>query len=78
MFHVCFRSRVNVVFRVGGAGGNEELEKSFVEEATRKGLLSLKGHRWVEENGRSWRRRGKRKIGKVEMGVGERKIMKKI
>lgn len=41
------RSRVNVVFRVGGAGGDEEIEKSFVEEAARKGLLSLKGHRSV-------------------------------
>ena len=45
----CFRSRVNVVFRVGGVGGDEQQEKTFLEEATKKGLLSLKGHRWVQE-----------------------------
>ncbi|XP_042238425.1 probable phosphoserine aminotransferase isoform X2 [Homarus americanus] len=41
------RSRVNVVFRVGEDGGNEELETKFVDQATQCGLLSLKGHRSV-------------------------------
>lgn len=41
------RSRMNVVFRVGGKSGNEDLEKSFLEAATKEGLLSLKGHRSV-------------------------------
>lgn len=38
------------MFRVGGAGGNEQLEQIFLEEATKKGLLSLKGHRWVQRD----------------------------
>lgn len=41
------RSRMNVVFRVGGPKGVEELEKKFVEDAAAQGLLSLKGHRSV-------------------------------
>merc|ERR1719308_815070 len=41
------RSRMNVVFRLGGASGNEELEKKFLDAATKEGLLSLKGHRSV-------------------------------
>ncbi|CAL4170145.1 unnamed protein product, partial [Meganyctiphanes norvegica] len=41
------RSRMNVVFRVGGKSGNEDLEKAFLDAATKEGLLSLKGHRSV-------------------------------
>ncbi|XP_066959778.1 probable phosphoserine aminotransferase [Macrobrachium rosenbergii] len=41
------RSRMNVVFRVGGAKGKEDLEKKFVDSAAAEGLLSLKGHRSV-------------------------------
>ncbi|KAG0726239.1 putative phosphoserine aminotransferase [Chionoecetes opilio] len=41
------RSRVNVVFRVGGVAGDKQKEAAFLEEATKKGLLSLKGHRSV-------------------------------
>ncbi|XP_068225415.1 probable phosphoserine aminotransferase [Palaemon carinicauda] len=41
------RSRMNVVFRVGGAKGNENLEKKFIDNAAAEGLLSLKGHRSV-------------------------------
>ncbi|XP_045104613.1 probable phosphoserine aminotransferase isoform X1 [Portunus trituberculatus] len=41
------RSRVNVVFRVGGKGGDEQVEKTFLDEAGKLGLLSLKGHRSV-------------------------------
>eukprot|EP00039_Didymoeca_costata_P028243 m.20475 g.20475 ORF g.20475 m.20475 type:complete len:366 (-) comp6853_c0_seq2:114-1211(-) len=39
------RSRVNVPFRI--AGGNEDVEASFLKEATAQGLLQLKGHRSV-------------------------------
>lgn len=39
------RSRMNVVFRI--AGGNENLERTFVSEATAQGLTNLKGHRSV-------------------------------
>lgn len=41
------RSRMNVVFRIGGVSGNENLEKKFVEDAAAQGLLALKGHRSV-------------------------------
>lgn len=37
------RSRMNVVFRLP----NEELEKKFSEEATKQGMIGLKGHRSV-------------------------------
>jgi phosphoserine aminotransferase len=39
------RSRMNVVFRV--AGGDEAVEKKFVEEATAGGFIGLAGHRSV-------------------------------
>jgi phosphoserine aminotransferase len=39
------RSRMNVIYRVGG--GNGELEKRFVAEAEAAGLTELKGHRSV-------------------------------
>lgn len=37
------RSKMNVVFRLQ----NETLEKKFIEEATKEGMLGLKGHRSV-------------------------------
>ena len=39
------RSRMNVPVRLGGAEGDESLEKKFLEEAEAKRLISLKGHR---------------------------------
>jgi phosphoserine aminotransferase len=39
------RSRMNIIYRVGG--GNAELEKKFVAEAEAAGLTELKGHRSV-------------------------------
>lgn len=49
-FYTCpvdkpYRSRMNVVFRVGG--GNETLEKEFLKGAEALGMLQLKGHRSV-------------------------------
>ena len=41
------RSRVNAVFRVGGAAGNEALEKKFVDEAKKRRFVGVKGHRSV-------------------------------
>jgi phosphoserine aminotransferase len=38
-----YRSKMNIVFRAP----NEELEKKFIEEATKEGMLGLKGHRSV-------------------------------
>jgi phosphoserine aminotransferase len=37
------RSLMNITFRLP----SEELEKAFIEEATKQGLVSLKGHRSV-------------------------------
>lgn len=41
------RSRMNVVFRVGGADGDEALEKEFLKGAEALQMLQLKGHRSV-------------------------------
>ena len=41
------RSRVNAVFRIGSAAGNEELEKKFFDEAKKRRMLGVKGHRSV-------------------------------
>ncbi|XP_022085537.1 phosphoserine aminotransferase-like isoform X2 [Acanthaster planci] len=41
------RSRMNVVFRIGGKDGVDELEKKFVEESQKLNMVSLKGHRSV-------------------------------
>lgn len=41
------RSRMNVPFRVGKADGDEALEKNFLEGASQRGMISLKGHRSV-------------------------------
>ena len=51
-FYVCpveekYRSRMNVTLRVGGPSGDKELEEKFVQEASLRGMLSLKGHRYV-------------------------------
>lgn len=40
------RSRMNVPFRVGKNDGDEELEKKFLDRASKRGMISLKGHRW--------------------------------
>ncbi|TKR94316.1 hypothetical protein L596_008613 [Steinernema carpocapsae] len=42
-----YRSHMNVPFRVGGAAGNEVLEKEFLTGAVARGMIGLKGHRSV-------------------------------
>lgn len=42
-----YRSRMNVPFRVGGEGGNEQLEAKFLKEAEQRSMYQLKGHRYV-------------------------------
>lgn len=39
------RSRMNIPFRVGKNGGDEGLEKKFLEGAAKLGMISLRGHR---------------------------------
>uniref|UniRef100_A0A672HCD0 Phosphoserine aminotransferase n=1 Tax=Salarias fasciatus TaxID=181472 RepID=A0A672HCD0_SALFA len=51
-FYVCpvdtaCRSRMNLPFRLGKRGGDEALEKEFLEGASKRGMISLKGHRSV-------------------------------
>ncbi|CAL8345728.1 unnamed protein product [Lota lota] len=51
-FYVCpvdeaCRSRMNVPFRVGKKEGDEALEKTFLEGASQRGMIGLKGHRSV-------------------------------
>ncbi|XP_010734269.2 phosphoserine aminotransferase [Larimichthys crocea] len=41
------RSRMNVPFRVGKKEGDDELEKKFLDGASKRGMISLKGHRSV-------------------------------
>jgi phosphoserine aminotransferase len=41
------RSKMNVVFRAGGAGGDEAAEKRFAQEATAAGIAGTPGHRSV-------------------------------
>ncbi|XP_077062935.1 phosphoserine aminotransferase [Siphateles boraxobius] len=41
------RSRMNVPFRIGKKEGDESLEKSFLDGASKLGMISLKGHRSV-------------------------------
>lgn len=41
------RSRMNVPFRIGGATGNDTLEKEFLAGAEKLGMVQLKGHRSV-------------------------------
>lgn len=38
---------MNAPFRIAGLGGDQELEKKFIEEAAAKGMIQLKGHRLV-------------------------------
>lgn len=42
-----YRSRMNVVIRIGKPNACETLEKKFIEEAAKQDLISLKGHRSV-------------------------------
>ncbi|CAF4959336.1 unnamed protein product [Pieris macdunnoughi] len=42
-----FRSKMNIPFRVGYAGGDEALETEFLNSAEALGLIQLKGHRLV-------------------------------
>uniref|UniRef100_A0AAQ4PB40 Phosphoserine aminotransferase n=1 Tax=Gasterosteus aculeatus aculeatus TaxID=481459 RepID=A0AAQ4PB40_GASAC len=42
---VTCRSRMNVPFRVGKKEGDEALEKEFLAGASKRGMISLKGHR---------------------------------
>lgn len=42
-----YRSRMNVVFRVGAAGGDEAVEAEFLKGAQQLKMLQLKGHRSV-------------------------------
>lgn len=39
---------MNVTFRVGKKEGDEALEKKFVEGASKRGMMALKGHRSVK------------------------------
>ncbi|XP_034026880.1 phosphoserine aminotransferase isoform X2 [Thalassophryne amazonica] len=41
------RSCINIPFRVGKAGGDDVLEKEFLDGASKRGMISLKGHRLV-------------------------------
>ena len=41
------RSRMNVVFRVGGPGGDEAVEKQFAQKAQAAGIAGIQGHRSV-------------------------------
>lgn len=41
------RSRMNVVFRIGGPQGDEALEKKFIEGAAKLNMMGVKGHRLV-------------------------------
>lgn len=38
---------MNAPFRIAGLGGDQELEKKFIEEAAAEGMIQLKGHRLV-------------------------------
>ncbi|KAK9523094.1 hypothetical protein VZT92_019519 [Zoarces viviparus] len=44
---VTCRSRMNVPFYVGKKEGDEALEKEFLAGASKRGMISLKGHRSV-------------------------------
>lgn len=45
--HPSCRSKMNVAVRIGGPDGDEALEKAFLDEAGKKGMIGLKGHRSV-------------------------------
>lgn len=42
-----FRSRMNVVFRIGGPNGNATLETAFLEGAAERNMVQLRGHSLV-------------------------------
>lgn len=44
---VSCRSRMNIPFHVGKKDGDEALEKKFLEGAAKRGMISLKGHRFA-------------------------------
>lgn len=51
-FYICpvdpkCRSRMNILFRVGGPDGSDCLEQTFVNKAAERGMISLKSHRSV-------------------------------
>ncbi|KAL4630129.1 phosphoserine aminotransferase, partial [Arapaima gigas] len=51
-FYVCpvdvsCRSCMNIPFRIGSKEGDEVLEKKFLDGASKRGMISLKGHRSV-------------------------------
>lgn len=51
-FYTCpidktYRSRMNVVFRVGGNNGDETVEAEFLRGAQQLKMLQLKGHRSI-------------------------------
>uniref|UniRef100_A0A3Q3IFB0 phosphoserine transaminase n=1 Tax=Monopterus albus TaxID=43700 RepID=A0A3Q3IFB0_MONAL len=51
-FYVCpvdvtCQSRMNIPFRVGKKEGDDALEKAFLDGASKRGMISLKGHRSV-------------------------------
>ncbi|KAL3887365.1 hypothetical protein ACJMK2_027307, partial [Sinanodonta woodiana] len=51
-FYVCpldksCRSRMNIPFRIGKPEGDEFLEKKFIDESEKRGMIQLKGHRSV-------------------------------
>lgn len=39
------RSRMNAPLRISSPDGDQELEKTFIEEAAAKNMIQLKGHR---------------------------------
>lgn len=43
------RSRMNVPFHIGSKEGDEGLEKEFLAGASKRGMISLKGHRLVKQ-----------------------------
>lgn len=42
-----FRSRMNVVFRIGGPNGNPTLEREFLSGAEERNMIQLRGHSLV-------------------------------
>ncbi|XP_027001514.1 phosphoserine aminotransferase isoform X2 [Tachysurus fulvidraco] len=44
---VSCRSHINIPFRIGNLEGDEDLERQFLEGASKLGMISLKGHRTV-------------------------------
>ena len=36
---------MNIPLRIGGENGDEQLEKKFLDESNKNGMVHLKGHR---------------------------------